>query len=164
MENLDNLLDDAMLSKNSNLVPASKEKRFANLMIDYFFAIIFSMALFIILDLFSIHSMQEESPFMDRIWGMFCYALFYSIVEGGLRGKTIGKYITQTKVVNIDGSEPDLNTLIKRSFCRIVPFEQFSFLGDDPSGWHDKWTDTMVIDEQLSNAPAQSTINLDHFR
>ena len=164
MEQFDDLLDDALLSKNTNLVPASKGKRLANMLIDYFFAIIFSLAIFVALDLFSVYSIEEENKLLDQLLGMLMYALFYTLVEGGLRGKTMGKYITQTKVVNLDGSEPDFNTFVRRSFCRIVPFEQFSFLGDEDSGWHDRWSDTMVIDETLSNAPRESSINLDHFR
>ncbi|HEX9513187.1 MAG TPA: hypothetical protein VF939_22005 [Puia sp.] len=31
-----------------------------------------------------------------------------------------------------------------------VPFEVFSALGSPCHPWHDRWTDTLVIDERLS--------------
>lgn len=81
---------------------------------------------------------------------MLFFVIYYSVIEGGLKGKTIGKYFTKTRVVNLDGSQPTFVTFIGRSFARIVPFEAFSFLGDKKTGWHDRWSETIVIDENLS--------------
>ena len=147
------LLDDAGFQE-VKLVPASKGKRFANFLIDYIPVAIFAMVIFIIFDLIGIMSLDSDG-LLDRLVGMLLYAVAYILMEGGLKGKTIGKYITKTRTVMTDGSEPDFNTLVKRSFSRIVPFEPFSFLGSADDGWHDRWTDTIVIDEQKSTLPSQ---------
>ncbi|MCB0628799.1 MAG: RDD family protein [Saprospiraceae bacterium] len=147
------LLDDAGFQE-VKLVPASKGKRFANFLIDYIPVGIFAMVIFIIFDLIGIMSLDSDG-LLDRLVGMLLYAVAYILMEGGLKGKTIGKYITKTRTVMTDGSEPDFNTLVKRSFSRIVPFEPFSFLGSADDGWHDRWTDTIVIDEQKSTLPSQ---------
>ena len=60
-------------------------------------------------------------------------------------GQSIGKMITGTIVVTEDGQKPSFGQILGRSFARIVPFEPFSFLGNDASGWHDKWSETKVI-------------------
>lgn len=44
------------------------------------------------------------------------------------KGRSIGKFITGTKVVTLEGEIPTANVFLKRSFCRIIPFEAFSFL------------------------------------
>ena len=73
--------------------------------------------------------------------------VYYTLLEAST-GKSIGKMITKTKVTNGDFSKPSLGTIFKRSLCRIIPFEPFSFFGSSsPAGWHDTITDTWVIDE-----------------
>lgn len=71
-------------------------------------------------------------------------ATYYAVQEG-VTGRTIGKYITGTKVVTEDGGRPGWGAVIGRSFARFVPFEPFSFLGGDGRGWHDTWTSTRVV-------------------
>ncbi len=73
------------------------------------------------------------------------------IVEGFGKGKTIGKYITGTRAVNEDGSKITFSTGFVRGLTRLVPFNALSALGSPTYPWHDKWTNTLVIDEKLSN-------------
>lgn len=81
----------------------------------------------------------------DVIISLLLYAIFYIAQESLLKGKTLGKYLTGTRAVNEDNSEMNLETIVKRSFSRIVPFEPFSFFGSTPKGWHDRWSNTKVI-------------------
>lgn len=69
---------------------------------------------------------------------------YYTLLEA-LTGKTIAKMITKTKVTNHQGDRPHLLILLVRSIIRLIPFEPFSFLNSESSGWHDKMTDTIVI-------------------
>ena len=71
--------------------------------------------------------------------------VYYIISESMLNGKTIGKFVTGTRAVTVDNQKMDLGTTIKRSFCRLVPFDALSFLVGLPIGWHDEWTNTKVI-------------------
>lgn len=159
-----NILDDGLIEVEAQLVPASSGKRLANYIIDQFVITLFAFGFFFALELSLSLGLAEINSIVDRILGMLFAAFAYIILEGSLKGKTIGKYITQTRAVMQDtGEVPDLNTIIKRSFCRIVPFEAFSFLGEGASGWHDKWSDTMVIDEKLSVLPNDNNTWIEEF-
>jgi uncharacterized RDD family membrane protein YckC len=58
---------------------------------------------------------------------------------------TVGKLITGTIVVDMHGEAPDVRTIISRSFCRLIPFDAFSYIGADAIGWHDTISGTRVI-------------------
>ena len=66
------------------------------------------------------------------------------------KGKSFGKLITGTRAVNLDGSLITVRTAMLRALSRAVPFDVFSALGTTCNPWHDKWTDTMVMDEKRS--------------
>ena len=143
---------DSIKEEGLYLVPASKNKRFFNYIIDYVVIIIVYVGLLLV----GLLELAEEGDSMgelrDRLILVLFYVSYYVLVEGTLKGKTIGKFITNTRTVNLDGSIPGFENILKRSFSRIVPFEVFSFLGNSPGGWHDKWSDTMVIDLKLSTS------------
>lgn len=78
----------------------------------------------------------------------FCYYFGMETLTGGY---TIGKYITNTKVLTWYGEKPSVATIAKRSLCRMIPFNQFSFLTENPLGWHDNLSDTVVVDIKKFN-------------
>ncbi len=47
----------------------------------------------------------------------------YTLLEGAAKGKTLGKLITGTRALKIDGSNLTWKDAFLRSLCRIVPFE-----------------------------------------
>jgi uncharacterized RDD family membrane protein YckC len=67
---------------------------------------------------------------------------YYFILET-FYGRTLGKLITRTKVVNRDGSQPVYTNIAGRTLARFIPFEPLSFLGT--KGWHDSMSDTRVV-------------------
>lgn len=68
-------------------------------------------------------------------------------------GKTVGKYLTGSRVVNQDGSRITLRTAILRFLCRFIPFEFLSLaLGYDAKAWHDTLTKTLVVDDKKIKA------------
>lgn len=146
MEN--QILDSDLYQDELKFTQASKGKRFANFAIDYIIAIFLIVVLFVIADF--LHLNFVSTGLISNLFSLFLFALYYIICEGSLKGKTLGKVITKTRAINKDGSRMDMNTVVKRSFSRVVPFEQFSFFGNEPTGWHDRWSDTMVIDEAKS--------------
>lgn len=85
--------------------------------------------------------------FGDLEW----YLLYFSIMIGYYMlfeyffSRTVAKFITQTIVVMKDGSKPGPGTVIKRTFCRIIPFGPFSFLGGNGRGWHDTIPEVFVV-------------------
>ena len=81
------------------------------------------------------------------LWEVFSgnviFFLYYYLSEKFLNGRTIGKYVTETKAVTILGGKPSNSDLLKRTFSRLVPFDALSFFGTN--GWHDSWSDTRVV-------------------
>ena len=138
------------------LVRASTGKRFANLIIDLIAMYAFYMALGILLALLSPSFMESldtdstQSAPVDRLLSLVLYALFMGLVEGLFKGKSLGKLITGTRAVNLDGSKITFSKAFARGFSRAVPFCAFSAFGTPCDPWQDRWTDTMVIDEKES--------------
>ena len=147
---------DEMQSGEIEFVKASKTKRFVNFVIDYI------VLLFVVTFFFGVMAFMGDTwfestakyaeGFMGRLLMTLFYGIFYLLIETSLRGKSIGKIVTGTRVVTLKGEEPQFEDFLKRSFSRIVPFEPLSYLGER-DGWHDRWSDTMVIDEKLSSWP-----------
>ena len=67
---------------------------------------------------------------------------YYFICEKTLQ-RTIGKFATNSVVINEYAEAPESGSLIGRSFSRLVPFDAISCLSD--RGWHDRWSKTYVV-------------------
>jgi uncharacterized RDD family membrane protein YckC len=63
-------------------------------------------------------------------------------------GKSIGKFVTKTIVINQDGDRPTLAQIMKRSASRFIPFECFTFFGEQSHGWHDSISNTFVVSDR----------------
>lgn len=87
----------------------------------------------------------EGSPIVAAyLIGLFNYLLYYTICEKAFRGYTVGKLVTGTRAIRLDGQELTFKNALLRSLCRMVPFEPFSIWGGNGL-WHDAWTKTIVI-------------------
>jgi len=132
---------------------ADSGKRFLNYLIDIilFYAIFFSIGIIVIQVSPSIAESLAVSDdggfaFFDRIFTILLYAVYMSVVEAIFKGRSLGKLITRTKAVNMDGSSISTGTAFARGFSRAVPFCVFSAFGNPSNPWQDRWTNTMVID------------------
>ena len=152
VKQIDRVLDSHLISvKPERLIPASKLKRLLNLIFDYI-GIVFSLAI----ALFFIAWMGGEEilmigkgpngNFWVRILGLSTMLIYYTICEYFFKGKTLGKMLTRTRTVTINGKTPTLKTIILRSLYRFIPFEFLSFFSSKSSGWHDRFSKTMVIE------------------
>lgn len=155
MENNDFILDENFVedpSEPKHHVLASQGKRFANFLIDRIMLALIFFGFGIVAAAVggeeSIAWMEDMNRILDYILTAFVGTFYYVLMEGLMNGKTIGKYITRTKVVDQYGGAPDFGTIFVRTISRFVPFEQFSFLGDLGNGWHDKWSKTMVVEDR----------------
>jgi len=138
---------------------ASKEQRFLNFIIDriIFYIIFFTLSILIVL-IFTLIGFEKGIIWMENLeyiskgWdylltytSMFIY--FY-LLESFL-AKTIGKLITRTTVVLENGEKASSKDIAIRSLSRLVPFDAFSFLGKPGKGWHDQWSKTFVVKDEL---------------
>ncbi len=94
-----------------------------------------------------IERIGELNKIEEYLLGAVVALVYYSLFEMFL-SRTIAKYITKTVVVMRDGSKPDSGTIMKRTLCRLIPFNALSFLGDG-RGWHDTLSDTYVVQKEL---------------
>lgn len=158
----------------SSDIYASKEKRFINYIIDIvvfyvaFFAFSFIFGFVYVLvtgDVETVteiaYDLENLNPWLDRLITAIIYSIFYMICESLLRGRTVGKFITKTKVIMEDGERPKVSDIILRSLCRIIPFEGFSFLGEKGRGWHDSMSDTYVVDIAKFKAKKEGESGID---
>lgn len=135
------------------LVQADKGKRFLNYVID---AAAISVLQTILGNVFNFLDAASFTPFFHGYKivfgiGLISTPLYYILAEHLFEGKTLGKLVTHTRTVSLSGARPTFNQILGRSFARIIPFEPFSYLGDQPNGWHDRLSETIVIDEQKSS-------------
>lgn len=146
------ILDSSVFKQSDETVKprhyAGAGKRFVNLLVD---TIVFYILVMLSAVFYVIITQQAEMGNFTAYFMSFSIMIFYYTIIEGLTGKSIAKFITKTKVVNIDFSKPDIGTIFIRSLCRIIPFEPFSYLGSDARGWHDTITKTYVIDEKSLN-------------
>jgi hypothetical protein len=139
---------------------ATRGIRFVNYIID---SIIFHvLILFLGFFLGMLYSIGIEAPLRLISYLEVNYAskyLFISVlyfiyifsIEYLTKGRSIGKFITKTKVVSIDGTTPTQKDFFIRNISRIVPFNALSFLVKE-DGWHDLWSDTRVVNWEKYNA------------
>jgi uncharacterized RDD family membrane protein YckC len=130
---------------------SSRGKRFLNHILDmiffFIFSYIFGIFLGIVLVLISpsvVQNFDENNVLLNYFLNFIAGMIYYSTLEV-LTGRTIGKFITGTKVVTNSGKKPEYGTILLRTLCRYIPFEPLSFLGSDGSGWHDKLSKTKVV-------------------
>jgi uncharacterized RDD family membrane protein YckC len=137
------------------LVPASLGKRFLNVTIDTVPLFVLQMVTYGVAATLMFPNLDPSSDEAEAALGLLMipltwvpYFAYYIIMEATI-GRTIGKMVTGTRVVRGDGrSAPTLWQIVGRTSARLVPFEALTFLFGEPSGWHDDWSQTMVIDER----------------
>ncbi len=143
-----------LLSDEELYVRASTGKRLANYLIDVFIFYLLIIVVTVVVALIFpgtrgfINEDNVGGTLGDRIITLVLYAIYMSIVETIFKGRSVGKFITKTKAVNLDGSDLTAATAFKRGFSRAVPFCVFSAFGNPCNPWQDRWTNTMVVDKQ----------------
>jgi uncharacterized RDD family membrane protein YckC len=148
---------DLLLDLEQSLAPekATTGARFVNYLMDAIFVGFFRYALnnfftFTLLNSFVNFTYFGENRFLYSI-AVFLYSLlwsalfkfvYYTVMEGATQGRTLGKFITGTRAVSIDGTAITWKDAFLRSLCRLIPFEIFSGFG---TPWHDRLTKTLVV-------------------
>jgi uncharacterized RDD family membrane protein YckC len=134
---------------------ASHSQRFLNLLMDYIaqlflFIIAFTVAV-------TIAETNGNKEFManfvkndiSQYTFVACIALVYYNVFEIFFARTVGKFITQTIVVDENGEKPNHERILIRTICRLIPFETLSFIGMPARGWHDSISKTYVVNKNL---------------
>ena len=118
-------------------VGASRGQRFLNLVVD-------TVALMVLGGLRGIVNPGESLA--ETLALSLVESLAYRILLEGFLGRTLGKFVTGTRVVAVDGGRASWGQIVGRTFARLIPFEPFSFFGSSPPvGWHDSLSGTRVV-------------------
>lgn len=138
---------------------ASNGQRFLNYFIDYIFTYVFSYLFGLTVPLiinvldsigltgfgFWVYNSSNITWFFVSI----LISLGYYLLLESLFGRTLGKLVTGTVVINENGLKPDFQTIFKRTLCRCIPFDALSFLGSSRTGgWHDSISNTFVVNKK----------------
>ncbi len=133
--------------------PAAWYKRLINLMIDYavlclIFYFVLSQAL--IKKIILLSRNLSDAQFYIITLSILIMVLFYVVFEF-TTGKTPGKFITGTMVIREDGRKPSFVAILGRSFSRLITYEVIKFFKKNPIGWHDSWSETLVVNSKDYN-------------
>jgi uncharacterized RDD family membrane protein YckC len=154
----EHLLDDLEYTYTQ----ASANKRFGNYLIDriayYFIWRGFSAMAARPMAFILIKTTHDRTVMTFEVYlmALVAFVVYFTAFEGFTKGKTLGKWITGTRAVTIDGRMVTLKIAFLRSLCRLVPLEPFSAIKTPCYPWHDRWTRTLVIVEKLSNLPPEA--------
>ncbi len=125
--------NNSFIVVNPELLKVNRRTRFYNWLID---AVIFYFIIY--LPLFYYNTVSNYYLYLGILF------LYYFIQEF-LFGKTIGKFITKTYVINSLGGKPTILQLILRNAARLIPFEALTYLSKEKRGLHDIFSKTYVI-------------------
>jgi uncharacterized RDD family membrane protein YckC len=126
----------------------SKLKRLVNFLIDSLIIGILSIVVFYILSyvfikLNLLSSIGEREIISIDIFLLIIAFMYYFISESML-GRTVGKYITGTKLVNAKGDIPSVLSIFLRTIIRLIPLDSITYLFDSVV-WHDKYSSTYLV-------------------
>ncbi len=118
--------------------------RLINFIID---TVVWIILFFSIAYIFDLYFIRFSSYLVNYIYsislGLILYLAYYTILEFYFR-RTLGKFLTRTKVVNRTGDEITFITIFKRTLARLIPIDIFYYL-ISRNGLHDKLSNTQVI-------------------
>ncbi len=130
-------------------VPVRRLIRFANLILDYIGNMIFGFVIGLIAGVTQTEWLLTFIVDYELFFGILMLIIYYISLEATF-GRTLGKMITGTRVVNQNGEKPSVGQIVGRTFARLIPFEALSCLTEDGRGWHDTLSKTYVV----KNTPA----------
>ncbi len=135
----------APLAQPVPLRRATRGQRFATLLLDSFFYYLFAFVIGIVIVLSGQERVLDSIP--DIVLGALIMFAYY-VPQEAYAGRTLGKWIMKTRVVNEQGGPISLKQAVGRALCRFIPFEFVTFLGggkQGPRGMHDEIPKTMVV-------------------
>jgi uncharacterized RDD family membrane protein YckC len=119
--------------------------RFVNFLIDFIVWLIIAFIISFIIGLFIPITAESQGILTLFVYVLFfgTFIAYYAILEIKFQ-KTVGKFVTKTKVVKMNGEKPENGDIITRTFCRLIPFDRISFLFVK-NGIHDYLSKTKVV-------------------
>lgn len=134
----------------AQLVTATRGQRLINYLIDSLACvalIVCALTLYTAYDPAVVNSLREPNMFRDWVMTPIALLIYYVPMEG-MFGVTLGKLVTNTRVVDEQGRPPSWGQVFGRTAARLIPFEQFTILFSGTqrvAAWHDRLPKTLVV-------------------
>ena len=96
--------------------------RFLNFIIDFIIWLIIAGIL-----TFPLNANNGTQMLLGYLIFLGTFIGYYSIMEIKFQ-KTVGKFVTKTRVIKLNGEKPKNSDIISRTFCRLIPFDRISFI------------------------------------
>jgi uncharacterized RDD family membrane protein YckC len=150
---------EQMEIEKPSLFYATIGERFASYIIDTFASVGIYMLTIIVIAV--VMAANGSTQYEIREWeqnrlytiplSYFITVLYFFLLEGFSKGRTLGKLFMGTRAVKEDSSPINWKDAFIRTVSRCVPFEPLCIFSDRI--WHDKWSKTMVVNnrQRLSN-------------
>ena len=123
-----------------NLLIADKSTRLYNYVVDIFsISIIIFFAFF-----FIVMGFNPQGNFIFFVVCFLGYYGYYFLFEWQT-GRTLGKFLTNTKVTDLNGGQPAFLQILIRTLLRLPFIDGVSFLVGSPLAIHDRLSMTRVI-------------------
>ena len=135
------------MSPEISYVTAKKWKRLLTLFIDSLVIIFLRYVTGILLN-----QNGWDDPIGFWLLNVLTFIYYYTISEA-TTGRTIGKLMAGTQIIQKDGSELDTNMALIRTLLRLIPVDPFTFLLGRRTGLHDAVSGTIVIDVKANVVP-----------
>lgn len=131
-------LADQQKQIDSNKVSAMT--RLLHFMVDTLAVLIITTVLAFLITPIATDSNQNLLGYLLLAVSFFGYYIFMETKYQ----KTLGKFITKTKVIMKDGQKPAQGDIVRRTACRLVPFDRVSYFFA-VNGIHDYLSNTTVV-------------------
>jgi uncharacterized RDD family membrane protein YckC len=126
---------------NPEYLKVNRTTRFFHFVVDLFFAYVFSFFAGYMFGVFQLAHIVVENQYLFGAIVIFIFFFFQEFFFG----KTIGKFITKTRVVDKTGNRPSFTLLVIRNISRLIPFDALTYLSKEKRGLHDIFSTTYVI-------------------
>jgi uncharacterized RDD family membrane protein YckC len=137
-----NFKSDSFGEQETEYEDASNGARFGGYLIDM--ACIYALCFVFGIAIALLGKAELITDLNSQLFALFLMLIYYCLFESAA-GRTLGKFVTGTKVINEKGELPGFANILGRTLCRFIPFDAFSFLGGGPGGWHDSISGTRVV-------------------
>tara|TARA_R110001583_G_scaffold55092_1_gene167872 strand:- start:732 stop:1328 length:597 start_codon:yes stop_codon:yes gene_type:complete len=121
--------------------------RFVNFLIDLIVWLVISFIISIVIGLLIDPTDIGTLQLITYTLFLLSFIAYNALMEIKFQ-KTVGKFVTKTKVVKLDGGKPESSDIIARTFCRLIPFDRISFLVVK-NGIHDFLSKTKVVKDNV---------------
>jgi uncharacterized RDD family membrane protein YckC len=142
LNNMNNTLDARLAYYHFE---ATRLQRFIHVVVDgmvIYTTVYFLMVVAAMLGLDPPSPNSEDGKWVFRICFIITSVVLYTILEYSSQ-RSLGKYLTGTKVISLKGRPLTFGQSLLRSLLRFFPFDAFTFLAH--AKWHDSWSKTMVV-------------------